>query len=578
MNRWIQDQPAMEGELASAAAAGRRRAALPLVNLLAVVGLASLVLGYGRTHSGIASTVTDPISHVRAQDESIYAHISLRMAIHGDWLTPRIMGRLLLEKPPLFLWMSALSVNWFGPSLFALRAPSLLAAVAATAMIFRLAGRWAGERSSLEAGWTAAALVLSNPLWHIFARLGYMDMLFTLWMVAAIYVVQKDPDLATWPSRIAFAGFTAAAIMTKSVAGLIPLFVLVLAAAVRKERGITERSIGPVRILQVCALIGVVVAPWHVYQIWTHPRWLWADYVQKQLLSFGTHPVAQVSNEPQAWFYLRRLVETDPVLMGLAAVGLPSMLLQAWKRARADSLVLAVSMAVIAAALLAFQYRNLPYALSIVPFLAVLGAVYFPRWRWRTAVLSAVFLAKIAFPAQPWGLPLGASNPTPSAASIRSYARQKRPNELIVVSPDDNFYSCTLAIPRVRYVYVDPGDVVRKYAPHYSYLGIVVTAQQFLQMNGARGMFLERLKDWGVDSDEPLATAIVVRSDAEIADLVRASPLSDFLVPDAVGGQLPPDVLSEHSVVGSGGEWFLLARRPPPDPPRSPFAERPPTW
>lgn len=554
----------MKGESALAGA----RAHLLSWNLLAVLALSALVLGYGSAHSGIASTITDPVSHVRAQDESIYAHAALRMAIHGDWATPKVMGRLLLEKPPLFVWMAALSLKCFGPTLFALRAPSILAAILATAVIFL----WCSRSASIGAGWAAVALLLSNPLWHIFARLGYMDMLFTWWMAAAIYVLQKDPDLSAWRCRAAFAACTGAAIMTKSVAGLIPMFVLILMAALRTDRSALAR------ILQVCAMAGIVIAPWYLYQIWAHPHWFWADYVQVQLIDFGTHPVAQISNEWQVWFYLRRLVETDPILMLLAAFSLPSLLMQARKRARADALVLALSIAVVVGALLAFRYRNLPYALYIVPFLAVLGAAYAPRWRWRTTGLGAVFLLKIAFPAQPWGLPLGTSSPLPPAAAIRSYAQQMRPTELIVVSPDDNFYSCTLAIPRVRYAYIDPADVVRKYAPHYAYLGIAVTADQFLHLPEERAVFLQRLKDWGVDSDEPLATAIGVPSEAQVSDLIRAYPRSDFLVPASLGAQLPSAALSEHDVLRSESGWFLLARQPAVEVVRSPFAERPPRW
>ena len=53
--------------------------------------LALLGLGVGRP--GVAEAFSDPVTHIRAQDESEYANSALRMANGGGWLTPRFMGR-----------------------------------------------------------------------------------------------------------------------------------------------------------------------------------------------------------------------------------------------------------------------------------------------------------------------------------------------------------------------------------------------------------------------------------------------------------------------------------------------------
>lgn len=544
----------------------RRRCPWLPFNLVAVVVVSTVVLGYGINHSGIASAFTDPISHIRAQDESIYAHISLRMAERGGWLTPVIMGRYLLQKPPLLVWISGLSLKLFGPTLAALRAPSLIAAVAATGLIFF----WIGQSYSLEAAWATVALLLSNPLWHTLARLCYTDMLFALWVISAVYCLHRDAELESRRFRVGFAVSTAAAIMTKSVAGLIPIFVLMLRAMICRRN-----QVGLARIAQVGAIIVAIAAPWHLYQILVHPQWFWADYVQVQLLGFGTHPPAQSSDESQVWFYSRRLWDSDPVLIGLSILALFPFLLELYRRRSADSALLAAWIAVVAAALVAFRYRNLPYVLYLIPPLAILAAVYLPRWRWRTAVLSAVFLAKVSFASQTWGLPLGRSQPLPSAAALRSYAEQKRPNELIVVSPDDQFYAGTLALPKVRYAFVDPSGVVASYAPHYVYLGITVTTAQFIHLPDLESEFLARLRRAGMNSGEALGTAIVMRSEADVAVLVRASPGSDFLVLSRIGELLPLEALAGHFVMKTEGGWFLLASQPSRDAPSAVFVKAP---
>ena len=559
---------------------GRRRRLLHL-NLGAVLAVSTVVLGYGINHSGIATAFVDPISHIRGQDESVYAHISLRMAERGGWLTPVYMGRYLLQKPPLLVWISGFSLKLFGPTLAALRAPSLIAAVAATGLIFF----WISRSYSLEAAWTAAIFLLSNPLWHTLARLCYLDMLFVFWVISALYCLYRDPALENRRFRVGFAACTAAAIMTKSLAGLIPLIVLALRALIwRKD------EVSWARAAQLIAIVVGLAGPWHLYQMLVHPQWFWADYVQVQLIGFGTHPPAQSSDESQIWFYFRRLWDSDPVLMGLAILSLFPLLRKLYQRESLDSALLAALLsawiAVVMGALLAFRYRNLPYALYMIPPLAILAAVYPPRWLIfskyaRTALLSAVFLAKVIFPSQPWGLPLGSAQPLPSAAAIRSYSEQKRPNELIVVSPEDEFYSSSLSLPQVRYAFVDPSGVVASYAPHYVYLGITVTAPEFIHISDLQSEFLTRLRGWGMASSEGLATAIVMQSEADVVELVRARPSSDFLIPSRIAESLPLETASEalsgHSVKNTEGAWFLLAGYPPRDPP-SPVFSRVPRW
>ena len=84
-------------------------------------------LAHGVEQIGIASAFANPVDGVHAQDESIYANTSLRIAERGNWLTPIAMGRLYFHKPPLLDIVSGFSLKVFSPSLFALRLPNLLA-------------------------------------------------------------------------------------------------------------------------------------------------------------------------------------------------------------------------------------------------------------------------------------------------------------------------------------------------------------------------------------------------------------------------------------------------------------------
>src|SRR6266852_2508698 len=104
--------------------------------LLAIFVAALVILGVGIERTKVAAAFSDPISHIRAQDESIYANGSIAMALEGDWLTPKILGRIFLYKPPLQLWLSGLSIRLFGISLLALRLPMLIAGALGAVLIY----------------------------------------------------------------------------------------------------------------------------------------------------------------------------------------------------------------------------------------------------------------------------------------------------------------------------------------------------------------------------------------------------------------------------------------------------------
>src|SRR5207249_1098481 len=141
-------------------------------------------------------------------------------------LTPRVLGRYLLYKPPLLAWLAGGSLKVFRKSLFALRLPALVAAVLGTVCIFS----WIFAGGTVTAASASILLLLSSPLWHAFARLCYTDMLLAASTVGAMLCLYIDPQLKSRSSLIWFAILTAAGIMAKNVAGFLPLLILLLYA------------------------------------------------------------------------------------------------------------------------------------------------------------------------------------------------------------------------------------------------------------------------------------------------------------------------------------------------------------
>jgi 4-amino-4-deoxy-L-arabinose transferase-like glycosyltransferase len=122
---------------------------LPLRRFTVLAFLISfVVLAWNIDQAGIAASYNDPIAHIRAQDEAVYASATIAMTKDCDWMTPKVMGRPLLLKPPLLIWLSALSVRLLGVSLFSIRLPALLLGSAGVAAIFA----WVARARSVAAG------------------------------------------------------------------------------------------------------------------------------------------------------------------------------------------------------------------------------------------------------------------------------------------------------------------------------------------------------------------------------------------------------------------------------------------
>ncbi|HET9320122.1 MAG TPA: hypothetical protein VFO27_10105, partial [Bryobacteraceae bacterium] len=303
-------------------------------------------------------------------------------------------------------------------------------------------------------------------------------------------------------------------------------------------------------------------------QIVAHPKWFWADYVQVQL-GQGITPPGQISGEGHTWFYLHRLAFVDPVLLLLTLLALPSLVLAVRSRDGVAAPLLASWLAVSAGALFVFRFHNLPYALIMLPPCALIAAGYGLLYSQRRsmlalAILCLAFLVKSLSPGQVWGLSFGHAEQLPAAAALRSYESLGRSNDLILVDADDDFYATALPLAKVRYYFFDPGEIALRVVPHYGYLGITVTLDEFERLDQLGPMYAARLKDWGLHSTEPMATSIVSTSQDGFLQLLRACPHADFYLPARDLPAAEQIVQAAHrKTFLANGRVLLLALQPP---------------
>jgi hypothetical protein len=92
-------------------------------------------------------------------------------------------------------------------------------------------------------------------------------------------------------------------------------------------------------------------------------------------------------------------------------------------------------------------------------------------------------------------------------------------------------------------------------------MGITMSAAQFNGFAAFSPHFRAVLRQWGIDSDEPLGRLIVAATPAQLMDVVAAHPLTDFFLPDRyrVAAGTARDAGHEEADAPAG--YFLLRAR-----------------
>jgi 4-amino-4-deoxy-L-arabinose transferase-like glycosyltransferase len=160
-----------------------------------------------------------------ALDDCFYARKAVEMERDGGFYTVTWADRPAFQNPPLQIWLTARAFAVAGENDVAARIPSMLMALGILAGTWRIAQLTVGP----AAGVTAAALLLLSPTFINHARRAMMEIPLAFWVVLAVLALLEG---LSHPRRHVLFGLPlGAAILTKSVLGLLPLAILAAGAA-----------------------------------------------------------------------------------------------------------------------------------------------------------------------------------------------------------------------------------------------------------------------------------------------------------------------------------------------------------
>ena len=337
--------------------------------------------------------------HLIPSDEGRYAEIAREMLVTGDWITPRYNGYKYFEKPPLQAWATAVAFQVFGIGDWQARLWTSL-----TGFLTILFVGFTGARIfNSRAGWLAAVVLASSPMWVISGHFNSLDMGLSAFLVAALcslLIAQTSRNKNScrnwmWACWV----FVALATLSKGVIGAaIPAMVFIAYSVSTWDWKIWTR----LRLLSGTILFLAITAPWFVLVAQRNPEFLEFFFIHEHLQRFTQD--AHSRTGPIYYFVPLLLIGLLPWVLQI-----PGALMQSWTERRREfsAAWLLVCWFVVIFAFFSVSRSKLPgYIIPVFPALALiignrldhlLGHTNTMALPWKLQTLGFVLLGCVGF-------------------------------------------------------------------------------------------------------------------------------------------------------------------------------------
>lgn len=154
-------------------------------------------------------------------DEINFAECAREMLATNNYSDVQLYFHPFWEKPPLFIWLQAISMNIFGVSEFAARFPNALCGVITLLFLYKT-GK---ELNDKKFGLTWVFVYASTLLPHLFFKSGIIDPWFNLFIYVSVYYLIQHTNnpvgKSGYTTSIISGFFLGLALLTKGPAALI---------------------------------------------------------------------------------------------------------------------------------------------------------------------------------------------------------------------------------------------------------------------------------------------------------------------------------------------------------------------
>jgi 4-amino-4-deoxy-L-arabinose transferase-like glycosyltransferase len=197
--------------------------------------------------------------HLFDWDEINFAEGAREMLVTGNYRDVQIGFQAFAEKPPLFMWVQALSMRVFGVGEFAARLPNAIVGIITLVGVYLLGRQLVDRRFGL---WWALAFG-GSLLPNLYFRSGIIDPLFNLLIFAGIVALFAFERSGQWILLIVAGISIGLAVLTKGPVGLLLPGLTWLTFWAAREAGSGKR-IPIVPMFIWVSVVAIVALPWYV--------------------------------------------------------------------------------------------------------------------------------------------------------------------------------------------------------------------------------------------------------------------------------------------------------------------------
>lgn len=241
-------------------------------------------------------------------DEGLHAAIAQEMLLRHDYVTPTFLGEPFLDKPILFFWAEAASLEAFGMNETAVRLPPLLFGFLGACMVALLGAALFGASAGYVSGIVYATMLLpvgvSEVAVHDVALIPFLAL-----ACCGIWRVAHDGRLIPWSLVIGVC--IGLSILTKGLVGTAFAGLFGLALVAMDRRALPRLVVAGVIAACVAAAIA---APWYLAMERAHPGYLHYYFIERHVEGYFTSTQRHAG---RGWWYY------GPIVIGGALPWLP---------------------------------------------------------------------------------------------------------------------------------------------------------------------------------------------------------------------------------------------------------------
>lgn len=232
-------------------------------------------------------------------DEGRYTEAAREMVATRDYITPHVNGVIFLDKPILYYWLQAISLQLFGLSEWAIRFfPALFGLLGI--LLTYLLGRQLFNR---ETGLIAAIILGTTPLYFGGAHYANLDLEVAVLISAALLsfiTAMNSQGRFISLALIYFAYcFAALAFLTKGLIGIAFPIMIISTWIILSGRWDCLKKM---RLVSGLSLFMLIVLPWYILVERANPTFLHYFFINQQAMRFLS--AGDFNNKTPFWFYI----------------------------------------------------------------------------------------------------------------------------------------------------------------------------------------------------------------------------------------------------------------------------------